>query len=274
MNTRSRFTFLSLAAALVLAAPALTACSSSMGRLGPAGATAGPGTSCASADAEVAPPVPGASSAAAAAAARSGQDASSQPVQTDPARIAPVTTWNRGSGANVNAGTSAENRSQAGAPAVNQGLVFPANAMANANSPQRAGVDALQEALRKLLEQYGKAENPTDRAQLWAAVDATMQRLEVATAGMAATGGTTYNLQGARIVQVVANGSKSGDAPGDSLDPQNAKSIGEAAAKMIGNVAGTPESGPPATGLAPAAPAAAPEAPPAPPAAPATGTPK
>lgn len=273
MNTPARFRHLSaLACALVLAAPALTACSSSMGRLGSPGATAGPGTSCTTAEAETAPPVPGASSpTAAAAAARSGQDASSQPVQTDPARIAPVTTWNRGSGANVNAGTAQENRSQAGAPAVNQGLVFPANAMANANSPQRAGVDALQQALRQLLEQYGKATESTERAQLWAAVDATMQRLEVATAGMAGNGATTYNLQGARIVQVVANGSKSGDAPGDSLDPQNAKSIGEAAAKMIQNVAGAPEGGPPATGLAPSEPL---PAVPAPAPAPATGTPR
>lgn len=255
----------------LLALACLAGCASPFGRIGGGASSPGPGASCAESE-ELVPTIPpGSSPTVAAASARSGQEASSQPVQTDPARIAPVTTWNRGSGANVNAGTAMENRSQAGAPAVNQGLVFPASAMANADSPQRAAVNSLQDALRQLMDAYKAATDPSVRAQLWAAVDATMQRLEVATAGMGAQGSTTYNLQGARIVQVVANGSKSGDAPGDAIDPQNAKVISEATAGMIGGVAGAGQAPPPASGLAPLAPDGLPAEPPAPtPEAPAT----
>lgn len=221
--------FLTLAAAAMLSACSSLNPTRSLGT--------GPGASCDTcATTEVAPALPpGTSGTLEAASARNGQDASSQPVQTDPARIAPTTTLNRGSGPNVNAGVAQENRSQAGAPAVNQGLVFPASAMTSTDSPARAVVDSIQLTLRQLLEEHKAATDPSAKAQLWAAINTTMDRLAQATA-TAGHGGDTYNLQGARIVQVVANGSKSGDAPGTAIDPENAKNIGAAAGDMVRNV--------------------------------------
>lgn len=233
MRTRNPFLFL----LALVAGIALPACSSGLGTMA---AGRGPGATCdPCSDVEAAPAVPPGQAgevAQAAAAARSGQDASSQPVQTDPARIQPTVVWNRGSGPNVNAPASAENRSQAGAPAVNQGLVFPASAMASVDSPNARVLGTLQATLDRLMDAWTAEKDPVLKAQLWASVDSTMNRLAQA-GSMGGAGQTSnYYFDGARIVQVVANGSKSGDGAGTAIDPSNAKNIGEATADMVRGV--------------------------------------
>ena len=51
----------------------------------------------------------------------------------------------------------------------------------------------------------------------------------------AGAGGTTnvYDLRGARVSQIVANGSKSGDAPGGSIPADTATAVGAAADKVV-----------------------------------------
>lgn len=246
-----RFPSLILAA---LFAAILPACSAA-GFTGPRALNQpGPATDCATAANEV-PEAPEASSAAAAG-ARGGQEASNQPVQSDPGARGVNTTWNRGSGPNTNSPTTTETRSQAGAPSVNQGLILPTSAFANAaESPAVKALLARGETLRAALGDAIKRNDSLAIASITTALDRLDDRLVAATA--AAGGSTTnvYDLRGARVSQIVANGSKSGDGPGGSISPDTAAAVGSAADKVVdATMRGVPEVIPegPATGTAPA----------------------
>ena len=214
----------------------------------------GPGTDACSVPDEV-PETPSAETAAAAG-ARGGQEASNQPVQSDPGARGVVTTWNRGSGPNISTPTTTETRSQAGAPSVNQGLILPTSAFANAaESPAVKALLARGETLRAALGDAIKRNDSLAIASITTALDRLDDRLVAATA--AAGGSTTnvYDLRGARVSQIVANGSKSGDGPGGAIAPDTAAAVGAAADKVVdATMRGVPEVIPegPATG-APAA---------------------
>ena len=231
---------------LLAAAAALEGCRSPMGAVGaPSSGPAGTGECDACARAEVTPPATEGSGAAASAAADGGQRASNQPVMSDPARIQPQTVWNRGAGPNTNSPTSTDVRSQAGAPSVNQGLVLPTNAIASANAADSPAVKAVLERLADLRAAWKDAiaRGAVDQAKaLSDQMDVAEARLLSATAS--AGGGQTtnvYDLRGARVSQIVANGSKSGDGPGGSISPDTATAVGGAADKVVdATMKGTP----------------------------------
>lgn len=208
----------------------------------------GPATDCSVAPDEV-PETPDASSAAAAG-ARGGQEASNQPVQSDPGARGVHTTWNRGAGPVTANPVTTESRSQAGAPSVNQGLILPTSAFASA--AESPAVKALLEraaVLRASLSDAIKRNDSLAIATLLGALDKIDERLITATA--AAGGSTTnvYDLRGARVSQIVANGSKSGDGPGGAIAPDTAAAVGAAADKVVdATMRGVPETipeGPP-----------------------------
>lgn len=256
-----RRTIVLSAGALVLALA--SGCASGVrptGRTGPAG----DGSCDACTAAEVAPIARGddARQAAAAAAATGGQEASNQPVMTDPARLQPQTVWNRGSGPNTNSPTSTDVRSQAGAPSVNQGLVLPTAATAHASVADNPAVRAVQERLADLRAAWkdAVARGAMDAAKaLSEQMDTAEARLLSATA--AAGGGqvtNVYDLRGARVSQIVANGSKSGDGPGGAISPDTATAVGAATKDVVGStmagdttIPAGPPSGLPAEGGAP-----------------------
>ncbi len=210
----------------------------------------GPATDACSVPDEV-PDAPAAETAAAAG-ARGGQEASNQPVQSDPGARGVNTTWNRGSGPNTNSPTTTETRSQAGAPSVNQGLILPTSAFASAaESPAVKALLARGETLRAALSDAIKRNDSLAIASITTALDRLDDRLVAATA--AAGGSTTnvYDLRGARVSQIVANGSKSGDGPGGAIAPDTAAAVGAAADKVVdATMRGVPETIPegPATG--------------------------
>ena len=192
----------------------------------------GPATDACSAPGEV-PEAPEASSAAAAG-ARGGQEASNQPVQSDPGARGVNTVWNRGAGPNTNSPTTNETRSQAGAPSVNQGLILPTSAFANAaESPAVKALLARAETLRTALADAIRRNDAATISVLMSGLAAIDDKLVAATA--AAGGSTTnvYDLRGARVSQIVANGSKSGDGPGGAIAPDTAAAVGAAADKVV-----------------------------------------
>lgn len=200
----------------------------------------GPATDCSVAPDEV-PATPDAQSAAAAG-ARGGQEASNQPVQSDPGARGVHTTWNRGAGPVTANPVTTESRSQAGAPSVNQGLILPTSAFASA--AESPAVKALLEraaVLRASLADAIKRNDSLAIATLLGALDKIDERLITATA--AAGGSTTnvYNLQGARVSQIVANGSKSGDGPGGAISPDTATAVGASADRVVGATMAGPD---------------------------------
>lgn len=234
----------------------------------------GPGATCDTCSTAEASPVASgedAKAVAAAAAADGGQHAGSQPVMMDPARLAPQTVWNRGSGPNTNSPTSTETRSQAGAPAVNQGLILPNAATASASIGDNPAVKAILARLEDLRAAWKTA---VERGQADLAktiseqLDATEARLLAASSAASGGASTTniYDLRGSRVSQIVANGSKSGDGPGGAISADTGKVVGDSADRVVGaTMAGPAEPIPegPASGLpvapAPAAPAEQPK---------------
>jgi len=242
----------------IASAVALTSCSAA-GLHGPRWANQpGPSTDACGAPNEV-PDTPEAA-AAAAAGARGGQEASNQPVQSDPGARGVNTVWNRGSGPNTNSPTTTESRSQAGAPSVNQGLILPTSAFASAaESPAVKALLARGETLRAALADAIKRNDAMAIASITTALDRLDDRLVAATAAAGSPTTNVYDLRGARVSQIVANGSKSGDAPGGAIAPDTASAVGAAADRVVdATMRGTPETIPagPPTG--------APGAPPAP----------
>ena len=228
--------------ALVVALP-LAACA---GLTGPRALNQpGPATDCSVAPDEV-PSTPDASSAAAAG-ARGGQEASNQPVQSDPGARGVHTTWNRGAGPVTANPVTTESRSQAGAPSVNQGLILPTSAFASA--AESPAVKALLEraaVLRASLSDAIKRNDSLAIATLLGALDKIDERLITATAAATGTVNNTYNLQGARVSQIVANGSKSGDGPGGAISPDTATAVGASADKVVGATMAGPDAPVPA----------------------------
>lgn len=257
--------FLALAAAL--AAFVLPACTGALpsrylGQNGP-----GSAADCAPGEVPQSPADPAAPRVTAG--ADGGQKASSQPIQQDPGVRGVNTTWNRGSGPNTNSPTTTESRSQAGAPAVNQGLVIPTAASASANAADNPAVQAISARLSALRDAYATAlsRGQTDVArEIALQMDAAEARLIAAS--VASGGGSVvnnYNFQNSRNSQIVANGSKSGDGPAGAIDAGTAAAVGKAADSAVRSTMNAPaEPLPPPT---PATPAGSPDAAPVPPAA-------
>ena len=92
---------------------------------------------------------------------------------------------------------------------------------------------ARADSLRAALADAIKRNDSLQIATLLGALDKIDERLVTATA--AAGGSTTnvYDLRGARVSQIVANGSKSGDGPGGAIAPDTAAAVGAAADKVV-----------------------------------------
>ena len=224
------FNLAALFAALILA----TACTSPFGQTA---AGPGPGAECdACAVAEVAPTAaPGGASAAAA--ATGGQRASNQPVQSDPGARGIYTPISRGAGDQTTDVTSSDKRSQAGAPSVNQGLVIPNAANANAVAPTNPLVASLEKEAQQyrtaLALELSKGDMANEKRLEWLGgqLADTNARMNAALASSVSKTENVYNLQGARIVQSVANGSSSGErAP---IDADTARAVGEPLAEGV-----------------------------------------
>lgn len=234
-----------LAAAMMLAALASGGCR--MPLIGGLASDDGPGVGCDTcARTEAQPmhdawPYPYAPDAAASssASATGGQRSASQPIQSDPTRITPLTTWNRGAGANTATNTVNDTRSQSGAPSVNQSLI--ADAVAGASSQaESAGacgsgggyispaVVQIERTLDELREQLRLAATPEERAPIREEIRHYLDRLVTASADTRKTVEITYHMEGQRVIQVVANGSKSGDPSGSAIDPEAATAIANA----------------------------------------------
>ncbi len=199
----------------------------------------GPGSDCDTCAAEELAPVGAPGAATSGAGAKTGQTASNQPNQSDPGARGIITPISRGAGNQEVGIETADERSQAGAPSVNQGLVFPANALATskvvAPDPLVALLSKTAETYRAALERELRQPGGGDLSRIshytdeLAKVGQQMKAarlIEAASIASAPTrAGDTYNFQGARIVQSVANGSSSGDrAP---IDAATARAVGE-----------------------------------------------
>ncbi len=186
---------------------------------------------CAVAEAQAAAPF----GQAAAASASGGQKASNQPTMSDPGSPGVSTTINRGSGPNSSTQSNKDHRSQAGAPSVNQGLVLPTEASAaTGGSGVSPAVLELQEFVKDLRAQLAMSMAQGDaeaRTALLAEIRGALAMLAEASQSNPPTTTNNYNFNGARIIQSVANGSKSGDAPGGAVDPEAAAAIGAPLAK-------------------------------------------
>lgn len=209
----------------------------------------GPGAACDEcAVAEASPTVTGedARAVSAAAAADGGQRAGSQPVQTDPGARGVNTVWNRGAGPNTNSPTTTETRSLAGAPAVNQGLILPNAASASAAIADNPAVKAILARLEILRVAWKEAVSRGDREGAKAIADQLDNaegRLLAASASVAGGASTTnvYDLRGARVSQIVANGSKSGDGPGGAISADTGRVVSDGAAKTVESTMAGPD---------------------------------
>lgn len=168
------------------------------------------------------------SPAATVAAAEGGQRASNQPTQMDPARINPYTVVGRGSGATSSTTANRELRSQAGAPSVNQGLILPVDADAASGGGISPVVASLQALLDSENERLDLEADPEERRKIRESIAGLVTAMAQAQSTAQGVTHNTYNLQGARVVQSVANGSKSGDSPGGAIDPEGAAAVGAA----------------------------------------------
>lgn len=232
-------------------------------------ATKGPGAECDTcAGQEVAPAATGPFAQAAGAAAEGGQRASNQPMMLDPARLAPVTNVNRGAGPLTASQANTEERSQAGAPSVTQGLVVPTSADARTGggvSPVVASLQSYLDDLRASLKLalMDPAAPPGRVRELMDAINGTAGLMAQAQASAQATTHNTYNFDGARIVQSVANGSNSGDGT-TAIDPAAAAAVGKPLEGAARSVMEAPGAAPAPSGEAPTPAPGAPSPPPAP----------
>lgn len=223
----------------------------------PSCSTTGPGAACdPCAEKEVAAgsDATGPFAQAAAASAKGGQEASNQPVQSDPGARGVFTPISRGSGSQSATNTTTESRSQAGAPSVNQGLVLPTEASARTGggvSPVVASLQAVVDDLRGQLKLAIMEGNADKEARLLAALDRSIAQMAQAQASAQGQTTNTYHLEGAVITQTVANGSASGDGQ-NAIDPSNAKAVADGLPKVVEAAA---------TAKAAAGPAPAPAAP-------------
>lgn len=210
--------------ALLLAVALLAGCS-----------TTGPGVECdpcaqaeASSGATAAAPF----AQAAAASASGGQRASNQPTMTDPGARGVFTPVSRGAGSQTANQTTHEQRSQAGAPSVNLGLVLPTEASASAGggvSPVVASLQSYIDDLRASLKlALMDPTTPQGRVQeLMAAINTAVGQMAQAQASTQGAVTNHYHFTGARIVQSVANGSSAGDSPTTAIDPDAARAVGQ-----------------------------------------------
>jgi hypothetical protein len=174
---------------------------------------------------------------AAAAGAKGGQEASNQPVQSDPGARGVFTPISRGAGAQTASNTTSESRSQAGAPSVNQGLVLPTAASAQTGggvSPVVASLQAYMDDLRASLKLalLDPSTPPSRVSEIMAQINTVAGQMAQAQASAQATTHNTYNLQGAVVTQTVANGSASGDGQ-NAIDPANAKAVAEGLPQVV-----------------------------------------
>lgn len=218
-----RFKFLFL----IFAALAFAGCS-----------TTGPGAACdPCATEEVSPSAEatGPLGQAAAASARGGQEASNQPVQSDPGARGVFTPISRGAGSQTATNTTNESRSQAGAPSVNQGVVLPTAADARTGggvSPVVATLQGVVDDLRTQLKLAIMENNADKEARLTAALDRAISQMAQAQASAQAQTVNNYHLENSVITQTVANGSASGDGQ-NAIDPANAKSLAEGMPQVV-----------------------------------------
>lgn len=224
----------------LLAVFALTGCASHL--LGQQGTASDDHTAC-----NEVPPSPVTPATTEAAQARGGQEASNQPVQSDPGARGIQTTWARG-GPATNSSSTTESRSQAGAPSVNQGLILPTEASVGGGGSPAVVQAAENVKMYRLQMQVALADPNTPAAK----IDAISKMLSdaqvaLATAESGSRPVVNFNLQNSTNTQTVANGSRSG---GDGAD-----SVGTAAARAArapgGGTAVSPEP-PPAPAPAPA----------------------
>lgn len=179
---------------------------------------------------------------AAAATATGGQRASNQPTMTDTAAIRPFTTVGRGAGPTTATMTAQDERSQAGAPSVNQGLVIPNSAEAQAgggaSSPLMLELQAHAKDLRAqlaLLLVDPMPGNEVKRDLVMEELRGTYRMMAEVSASTRGVTHNVYNFQGSRNVQSVANGSSSGDGmPPVSADV--AREVGKPLAEGVASV--------------------------------------
>lgn len=221
--------------------------------------TAGPAVDCDSPCDPVAMAAPVGDGTAAAAAARGGQTATNQPMMQDHGRVQPYTVVGRGSGPTNSVQSNVDTRALAGAPSVNQGLVLPTGAKAEANggAPVNPAVEEIRTEIRTLRDRAQMAFNMGNMPlyeQVSAQLKDAYDRLQTSMASVNyGTVNNNYHFDGARIVQSVANGASSGDSPTQAIDPEAARAIGENTARAVEATMGG-EDAPPA-GAAPVAPA-------------------
>ena len=176
---------------------------------------------------------------AAAASAKGGQEASNQPVMTDPTRLTPNTILNSGTGTTTFTKGDTESRRLAGAPSTNLGLVIPNSASAQTGggaNPVVAGLQNYIDHLTTLMEtEQGKPigeRDPSLVKQYQAEIAAAFQSMSTA---QAATGGMTtnnYHFENSRNVQTASNSSNSGEGAASTETP----AAQGAAAKMVEKV--------------------------------------
>lgn len=217
-------------------------------------ACAGTPTACTDCDTPTVPDVPPGGSAAA---ADGGQTASQDPRIDERARITPVTAMGaRHDGDTRQDVTQSEQRSLAGAPAVNQALSAPTAATAGGGvSPAIAQEESYQQTLQAMLM---ATKDPAERKEL---LEAMRQSLARSAAAAIPAPNLTYQ-PNAKVVNVAIGRSLAGGAPagGDAsalAENQRAEvealaKAGAEAAKSIMDAQETPAPPTPAGSISPA----------------------
>jgi hypothetical protein len=176
-----------------------------------------------------------------------GQRASNQPTMTDPVRTNPMATWGGGAGAVSAENTVMDERSQSGAPSVNQGLLFPANQNQEQDAagcvagemphPQIMSLDRqIKNCEARLSLALSRGDTETADAER-AHLQTLNEQYALAAANTAKTVNHTYNFEGAYITQGVSSSSTASGKPGSAETTDQGTS---ATAEEIVRAAGAP----------------------------------
>ena len=164
----------------------------------------------------------------------SGQKASNQPVQTDPAKWTPFTTWGGGAGAVEASNTVVEERSQAGAPSSNMLLIQPATqeqsqyAGGGGTHPQLRSLDMQLKAANMRLSAAASRGDTTTAEKEYALIEQLNEAYAKATISTAKNVTVNYNFQESYNTLGMSSSSTASGDPGKASTSEEGTSVSAA----------------------------------------------
>lgn len=204
--------------------------------------------------AEVKASAPGGTAQAQQQSLQSGQRASNQPVQSDPAKWSPATVWGGGAGAVSAENTWAEDRAQAGAPSSNMMLVQPASQDQSQQAvggchPQIYSLDRQLKAANMRLSVALSKGDMTAAEHEYKLIADLNDRYAQATLSTAKNVTIHYDFANAYITQGMSSASTASGKPGSAETTGDGTSVAPTAAELTKQAGATaPSTAQPAVG--------------------------